>query len=76
MAEHEQKQCPRCMDSFECKSGSIELCQCSNIVMIDAHHEYIRSLYDDCLCASCLVELRRKYNIEMHEEKISALIMR
>ena len=76
MAQHENKQCPRCRDTFECKCGSIELCQCSSVSLMEEHHDYIRSLYDDCLCASCLVELRRKYNIEMYETRINALMTR
>ena len=76
MAEHEQKQCPRCLDTFECKTGSINLCQCNLIALTDEHHEYILSQFNDCLCTACLTELRRKFNIEMYEEKISALVMR
>lgn len=76
MAAHEQKQCPRCKDSFECKCGSIALCQCHSVALTDFHHEYIHSLYNDCLCASCLTELRRKYNLEVYDVKISALTLR
>lgn len=76
MAEHEQKQCPRCLDSFECKTGSITLCQCHSVALTDDHHEYIHSQYNDCLCSSCLTELRRKFNLEIYESKISALVMR
>ena len=76
MASHEEKQCPRCNEVFECKSGTIERCQCHSIGLADFHHDYIHSLYVDCLCAACLTELRRQYNIEVYERKISALTMR
>ncbi len=33
MPAHEKKQCPRCSVDFECKTGSILLCQCSKIEM-------------------------------------------
>ncbi|MBI3188485.1 MAG: cysteine-rich CWC family protein [Gammaproteobacteria bacterium] len=63
MASHEQKQCPRCHSTFECKSGSIELCQCNQVLLTDAHRDYIHSLYDACLCASCLAALRSIDNV-------------
>jgi hypothetical protein len=72
MALHEHKLCPRCNDTFECKCGSIQLCQCHNVALEDFHQDYIRSLYDDCLCASCLTELRRKYNLELLGQQMPA----
>ena len=76
MQKHEQKQCPRCKENFECKTGSIELCQCQSVKLTEQHLEYIQSRYDDCLCASCLIELRREYNIGLFEEKINTLLIR
>ena len=33
MPAHEEKNCPRCRRPFECKSGSILLCQCQTVVL-------------------------------------------
>ena len=68
--KHETKNCPRCNTHFECKSGSILLCQCQTILLSEEQMGYISSLYDDCLCINCLYILRTEYNQLEHEEKI------
>jgi len=60
--KHEIKRCPRCTGEFECKSGSIHLCQCQQISLNSEQLEYIVSRYEDCLCAACLKHLRKEYN--------------
>ncbi len=67
--KHETKNCSRCNIEFECKSGSILLCQCQTIMLSSKQTDYISTQYDDCLCISCLQLLRsesnrqqRKYN--------------
>ncbi|WP_455201126.1 cysteine-rich CWC family protein [Kaarinaea lacus] len=64
--KHETKNCPRCNTEFECKSGSVLLCQCQTIVLSTEQLDYITSLYADCLCISCLHALRTEYNIQQH----------
>lgn len=70
MPKHEKKQCPRCATEFECKTGSILLCQCSKIEMTAEQLEYSNSQYDDCLCLSCLKELRTEFNLLSHNNNI------
>lgn len=70
MPKHEKKQCPRCATEFECKTGSILLCQCSKIEMTAEQLEYSNSQYDDCLCLSCLKELRTEFNLLSHNKNI------
>ena len=70
MPQHEKKQCPRCQQSFECKSGSILLCQCSKIEMSSEQLEYSNSQYDDCLCLSCLKELQAEFKLLSQDKKI------
>ena len=72
MPKHEKKQCPRCAAEFECKTGSVLLCQCSKIEMTEAQLEYSNSQYDDCLCLSCLQSLKREYNNLSHHESIKS----
>ena len=62
MPSHEQKECPRCRTLFECKSGSIALCQCQAVELRPALLDYIAGRYDDCLCAACLRELCSEYD--------------
>ncbi len=72
--KHETKTCPRCQHDFECKSGSILLCQCQTVYLEPAHTKYISSLYSDCLCASCLLTLRTEYNLREHEEHLRSFM--
>ncbi|HEB86381.1 MAG TPA: hypothetical protein ENI68_05100 [Gammaproteobacteria bacterium] len=58
MALHEDKQCPRCQQLFECKSGSITLCHCAETPLPGDILEALRLRYDDCLCAACLQEIQ------------------
>lgn len=62
MARHETKTCVRCRRDFECKSGSILLCQCQTVVLSPAQLAWIAVRYDDCLCCNCLKQLRTEYN--------------
>ncbi|WP_232422372.1 cysteine-rich CWC family protein [Methylosarcina fibrata] len=55
--KHEAKQCPRCQRLFICKANRIHRCDCSNICLSFETIEYIRQLYDECLCLACLKEL-------------------
>lgn len=61
MCKHEDKHCPRCNTVFECKAGSIALCQCSTIQLSEAERAYVESRFDDCLCVSCLHALQKEY---------------
>ncbi|HEC18075.1 MAG TPA: hypothetical protein ENI97_01885 [Gammaproteobacteria bacterium] len=72
-AKHERKHCPRCQREFECKAGSILLCQCQTVVLTAEHMEYINALYDDCLCAECLLSLRGEFNNRQHQRRIHRL---
>jgi len=58
MPAHEQKNCPRCDQGFECKVGDISNCQCGNIILTPGDREFIEERYSDCLCLNCLRELK------------------
>ena len=75
MPNHEKKQCPRCSAEFECKTGSILLCQCSKIEMTAEQLEYSNTQYDDCLCLSCLKDLRTEFNVLSHSKKIKNVFL-
>ncbi len=75
MPKHENKQCPRCSAEFECKTGSILLCQCSKIEMTQEQLEYSNSQYNDCLCLSCLKELQTEFNILSYNENIKNILL-
>ena len=67
MCKHEEKHCPRCNESFECKVGDITRCQCYGIKFNDEERNYIGAKYADCLCAPCIQLLRTEYNIAQRE---------
>lgn len=68
--KHETKNCPRCNAEFECKSGSILLCQCQTIFLSEAQLDYNRAQFNDCLCITCLQELRTEFNCLQHDSKL------
>ena len=72
MPKHESKQCARCNTLFECKSGSIMLCQCQTVVLSTEQLEYISEQYEDCLCSRCLLEVRSEYNEMQHARRLQA----
>lgn len=74
MPLHEEKICPRCRQGFECKSGSILLCQCQRVALDETQLAWIAERYDDCLCHRCLRELRSLCNRWQHRERIRRLL--
>lgn len=48
---------------FECKTGSIELCQCQSVSLDESQSSYISELFEECLCAACLKALRSEHNV-------------
>ncbi|MFM6925596.1 MAG: cysteine-rich CWC family protein [Ferruginibacter sp.] len=63
MCKHEEKYCPRCNTVFECKAGSIALCQCNAIQLSAEERAYVESKFEDCLCIYCLHDLQKEYVI-------------
>ena len=63
MCKHEEKQCPRCGVSFECKPGTITQCQCFGISFTHAEKAQIEEVYTDCLCRNCLIELKNEFAV-------------
>ena len=58
MPRHENRQCPRCSTVFECKAGTVLICQCSTVELSTDEQTYIRNLYEACLCVTCLRSLK------------------
>jgi len=69
MCKHEDKHCPRCNNVFECKAGSIMLCQSSTIQLSVEERVYVESKFEDCLCINCLGTLQKEYAVSV-EKKI------
>ena len=72
MPNHENKNCLRCAIPFECKVGSIQLCQCYGITLTEEERYYMVENYEDCLCAKCMIEIRS----EFHNKKLSGQILK
>lgn len=73
-SKHEPKECPRCGRMFVCKVGDIPNCQCMQVDLTRADHEYIARHYDGCLCVQCLATLaqerRRHVTAEAHAQEL------
>jgi len=74
VTKHEEKYCPRCREAFECKVGSILLCQCSEIRLNYEELEYLKSQYEDCLGANCMKELKAEYHNELYHSKLKRIL--
>ncbi|HEV8515926.1 MAG TPA: cysteine-rich CWC family protein [Cyclobacteriaceae bacterium] len=74
MIKHEQKFCQRCKASFECKVGSIALCQCSSIILDDNERDYIRENFNDCLCVKCMKEIKSEFHFKKLLSKMKRLL--
>lgn len=72
--KHESVACPRCSRSFECRVGSINLCQCQAVTLTSDQRQYIDSLYAGCLCADCLLALRTDYNRLQYEQTLTKIL--
>ncbi|WP_126243750.1 cysteine-rich CWC family protein [Chitinophaga rhizosphaerae] len=73
MCEHEQKHCPKCNASFECKVGSILLCQCTAVTLSQDERDFIAAQYADCLCAACLKDMKSSYHQQLHHDKLHTI---
>lgn len=73
MAKHEEKSCPRCNKSFECKCGSINVCQCSTIELADDLSQQLKETYSDCLCIQCLREIKLTRYIKIHKPNATTI---
>lgn len=68
MCEHEKKYCPRCRLAFECKPGNITQCQCFPIVLSNNEMEYINTIYQDCLCATCIRIVQSEFQNQRYNQ--------
>jgi hypothetical protein len=74
MANHENKNCPRCGGTFECKVGSILLCQCNGLAFTEQEWDYIRFTYTDCLCRKCLQVMKHEISTSAVQEKMKTIL--
>ena len=61
MSLYEHKYCPRCSHAFECKVGNITQCQCYGVPFTPEERTYIDKLFTDCVCRTCLLELKNDF---------------
>ncbi len=74
MPQHEDKTCPRCQQPFECKVGSILLCQCSSVSLSEAERAFLGKHYTDCLCTGCIKELQHAYQVQKFTSQMNSLL--
>jgi len=61
MSKHEIISCERCKKRIECKANSYTKCQCSVVQLNLNEVQYVSELYEGCICANCLIELKQEY---------------
>ncbi|WP_256009037.1 cysteine-rich CWC family protein [Desertivirga xinjiangensis] len=61
MLKHEVIPCERCGSRIECKANSYTKCQCSKVQLNLNEVQYVSDLYEGCLCAGCLLQLKQEY---------------
>ena len=71
MAQHEEKTCPRCEKNFECKCGSINLCQCSAVTLTEELSQQLKNDYADCLCIQCLREIKSTSPVSLNKAHLA-----
>ncbi|XDD45551.1 cysteine-rich CWC family protein [Leptospira sp. WS39.C2] len=69
--KHEEKICPNCLRIFECKVGSIQLCQCTKVSLTKDETEYLATQYNDCLCFQCMEKLAFEYKTNKSYKSIN-----
>jgi uncharacterized protein (UPF0212 family) len=74
MCKHEQKNCPRCGNQFECKVGDISNCQCYAVQLNDKEIKFIAERYVDCLCAACMKAMKSEYSILQRELQLKVFL--
>jgi len=74
MQKHEEKICPRCQGTFECKVGSVSLCQCSTVAICEEERRYLQACFSDCLCAACLQAMKADYHRERFDDTMKRLM--
>jgi hypothetical protein len=57
MALHEERNCPRCGNTFVCKAGNISNCQCNTVSLSSETTSFLLGTSFDCLCKDCLSQL-------------------
>jgi hypothetical protein len=62
MLLHETKTCPRCKESFECRSGNITQCHCYGVELTAELRAFVEQRFNDCLCLDCLRYLQQEHN--------------
>ena len=61
MCKHEASCCPRCNNTFECKVGNITQCQCYGILLSLEERAYVDTLFTDCVCSQCLLQMKNDF---------------
>ncbi|HEY0772041.1 MAG TPA: cysteine-rich CWC family protein [Sphingobacteriaceae bacterium] len=63
--KHEIIPCGRCGKRIECKANSFTKCQCVEVRLNINETQYISELFQGCVCAACLLELKEAYQASL-----------
>ena len=73
MSNHQKKTCPNCNQIFDCNTASIALCDCTSVSLNDGERRYIKAKFNDCLCTSCMHQLKERYDDDRIQDQILQL---
>lgn len=67
--KYQTEACPRCGSGFICKPNNIGSCACGEISISKDEQKFISARFLDCLCNTCLKELKYEYYLMHHHNK-------
>ena len=62
MTKGRERKCPKCNNAFICTPDDILNCKCSTITLNKLETEYLKGLFNDCICSQCLLEIKSAFN--------------
>ncbi|WP_374164312.1 cysteine-rich CWC family protein [Arcticibacter sp. MXS-1] len=65
LIKHEIISCERCGKRIECRANNYTRCQCSAVQLSMNEVQYVSELYEGCLCAQCLTDLKEEYRLQL-----------
>lgn len=68
--------CVRCGIRITCLPNDINHCDCNKVNLTSEEYRYINSLYQNCVCNSCLEELKNEYHSKHHFNRPDNTVIR
>ncbi len=70
LSDRPDKNCVRCNTTFICKPEAIDECDCRKIELSFKETQFIAAVYNECVCNSCLLELKKEFHASQKPKAI------